>query len=396
MIDKPGKNKHRAFTAITLILCSLLAFIGGTDSLLPQAVSVFEGEDVSVPTYATAEYTYGQIKGFCSHTTANVNVFGIDFKSVPVSVYKNIRLCPGGNTFGVKLKTKGVVVIGMNDIRGHSSNPAYDAGIRIGDIITSVNGIQVLSAEDITKLVNESGGNAMKFTYSREGTESTANVTPLLDSNDSKYKTGIWVRDSTAGIGTVTYTDPKTGYFGGLGHGICDIDTGVLLPLEKGELYDVVISGVTKGTAGTPGELKGFFIDNKKGVVYSNTECGVFGKADTVSNDLSDAIPIALRDEIKVGSAEIICTTEENTKVHYSIEIQKIFEQSTNTKNFIVRIADERLLEKTGGIVQGMSGSPIIQNGKLVGAVTHVLVNDPKRGYGIFIENMLAASTPQN
>ncbi len=390
MIDKPGRKTKFAFAAMTSLLCTLLAFIGGADTFLMNRASVFEKQELSVPTYATTEYKYDEIYGFCSHTFAEVKVLGVGFKSIPVDVYKDIRLCPGGNAFGVKMKTKGAVVVGMSDVNTHDSNPAGDAGIKIGDIIVSVNGIGVTSSQDITDAVNAGGGNKIEFVLLRDGKEMSVTVFPLLDSADGKYKTGIWVRDNTAGIGTVTYIDPQTGNFAGLGHGICDSDTGVLLPIEKGELYDVVINGVTKGDVGVPGELRGFFINEKKGIVYSNTECGVFGKTDSLPPDISEPMPIALRGDIKTGAAQLICTTDENVKVMYDIEIQKIFEQSTNTKNFIIKVTDERLLEETGGIVQGMSGSPIIQDGKLIGAVTHVLVNDPKRGYGIFIENMLA------
>ncbi len=392
MVRNTGKKIKAVFMGLAAVFCSAVFLVGCADAFVANSISVFEGDDVSVPTYASTDFRADEIVGFSSSTLAQVKILGVDFKSVPVNIYKDIKLCPGGNAFGVKLKTGGVIIVGINDIEGYNKNPARDSGLRIGDIIISINGKRILTADDVTKAINESDGNEISISYKRNGEEQSLTLQPLLDKTDGKYKTGIWVRDSTAGIGTVTFIDPQTGSFGGLGHGICDIDTGILLPIEHGDLYNVVISGINKGAVGTPGELRGFFLDDKKGTVNSNTECGVFGQVFEMPDELSEPIPIALRDEIKTGPAELICTTEENVKTSYDIEIQKIFDQSTNTKNFIVKVTDDRLIEKTGGIVQGMSGSPIIQNGKLIGAVTHVLVNDPKRGYGIFIENMLTAA----
>ncbi len=392
MIKNTVRKAKIVFTVMAVLFCGVIFLLGSADAMIANQVSLFEGENIAVPAYAGMDFITEEITGFSSETVAQVRIFGVNFKSVPVNVYKDIRLCPGGTAFGVKMKTSGVVIVGMNDIEGYSKNPAYDSGLRIGDVIKEINGKKITVADDITKLIKDSGGNDLLVRYVRNGQEESLTVTPLLDKTDNKFKTGIWVRDSTAGIGTVTFIDPQTGAFGGLGHGICDIDTGILLPIESGELYDVVISGINRGSSGSPGELRGFFLDDKKGTVDSNTECGVFGKMDKLPEEISEPIPIALRNEVVVGKAELICTTAENVSTSYEIEIQKIFDQSTNTKNFIVKVTDERLLEKTGGIVQGMSGSPIIQNGKLIGAVTHVLVNDPKRGYGIFIENMLTAS----
>ena len=187
----------------------------------------------------------------------------------------------------------------------------------------------------------------------------------------------------------MTFIVPDDNTFGGLGHGVCDTDTGVLMPFDKGNVCDVNISGVARGKAGTPGELRGFFANNETGVLYKNTVCGVFGRFSSLPKNAQPPIPIGLKGELVEGHAEVICTTAENSPTVYDIEIVKINRDSGENKNFIVKVTDERLLEKTGGIVQGMSGSPIIQNGKLVGAVTHVLINDPTRGYGIFIENML-------
>ena len=239
----------------------------------------------------------------------------------------------------------------------------------------------------------ESEGKELKLTYKRDGKEYTTTVTPVLSSDDNKYKTGMWIRDSGAGIGTVTFIEPQTLTFGGLGHGICDIDTGELMPISHGNVTNVTINGITKGVSGSPGELKGYFGKEKLGELYENTERGVFGRFFSPPSDIpEDALPVASSDEVKEGPAYIWCTLANNKVTKYAIEITTINRRDSNTKNFSVKVTDPALKNECGGIVQGMSGSPIIQNGKIVGAVTHVLVGDPTSGYGIFIENMLSAA----
>ena len=215
-------------------------------------------------------------------------------------------------------------------------------------------------------------------------------LTPVYSKESEKYKLGIWVRDNTAGIGTLTFIKSDDGMFGGLGHGIYDIDTGELLPLSRGIVTDVSVTGIIKGSAGKPGEIRGYLKQNKTGALITNCDCGVFGVF-TPSPEISKEklLPIAFRSEVKCGPATIRCTLDEGGIKEYGIEILNINHDSQGTKCFTVHVTDSALLEKTGGIVQGMSGSPIIQDGKLVGAVTHVMVNDPTTGYGIFIENML-------
>ena len=296
-------------------------------------------------------------------------------------------LIPGGMVFGVRFFTDGVLVVGIPD--GNKS-PAYAAGVRVNDVILKVDGVAVKDAEGLSRAVDAAGGRAVEFTCKRNGSEFTASVTPRLE--ESGYKTGIWVRDSGAGIGTVTFIDPKTGLFGGLGHGICDSDTGKPMPLGRGVLLGVNIGGVRKGTAGDPGEIRGSFRQGKLGAVTGNTDCGIFGIYSEIPKSLYGAIPIAHRNEVRGGAATILCTLEDGVTREYKAELYSIDPTATGGRCFTVRITDPELIKQTGGIVQGMSGSPIIQNGKLVGAVTHVLVGDPTRGYGIFIENMLNAA----
>lgn len=303
-------------------------------------------------------------------------------------------LIPGGVPFGVRLCHEGVTVVGLPDVRTGgtgSGSPAKDAGIRVRDIILSVDGKRVTSAADMAALIGECGGKTLDLTLRRGDGELTISVTPVL--SDDGYKAGLWIRDSTAGIGTVTFIDPATGAFAGLGHGICDSDTGELVKPGRGIVVNVAISGVEKGQAGAPGELRGYFSSGKIGSLTGNTECGVFGVFAELPEGMSGdakAIPAATSAETHDGDAEIICTSDSGTG-RYKVRISGIDRSGRPVKNFVVTVTDPDLIAKTGGIVQGMSGSPIIQDGKLIGAVTHVLVNSPEMGYGIFIDNMLAA-----
>ena len=307
---------------------------------------------------------------------------------------KAIRLYPGGIPFGIKFMTEGVLIVGFCDIKSGNkkANPSSVAGLKLGDRIISVDGKSLSSAEDLTKLVEASQGRALSIVYTRNGNEQRTTLTPIFCENEGAYKTGIYVKDSGAGIGTVSYIDAKTLSFGGLGHGICEGESGQLIPISKGSVVDVSINGVIKGKSGEPGELRGYFNSGKIGSLYINNDCGVFGQLASLPDNLpSEALPIALKEEIKAGKAYIYTTLDGRTPQKYEIEISNIKTNETRGKCFTVTATDSRLIEKTGGIVQGMSGSPIIQNGKLVGAVTHVLINDPTTGYGIFIENMLNA-----
>ena len=324
---------------------------------------------------------------------------GFDFTegnedSIPTASrsYKGKMLIPGGIAFGVKFYTASVMVIGFDDVenQGSKQNPAYDAGIRTKDLIIKINGSELSSAAQLTEAVESSAGKEITLTYKRDGKEYTAILTPKYSDSEGRYKTGLWVRDSGAGIGTVTYIDPETLAFGGLGHGICDSETGALIPMDRGTVLGVTIGGLEKGLPGAPGEVKGYFSRTKCGTLCSNTNCGVFGVFSELPASLPEkAMPVASKSEVREGDAYIWCTLDESGPHKYSIKISEINRQASGNKCFSVTVTDPDLIAKTGGIIQGMSGSPIIQNGKLVGAVTHVLINDPTSGYGIFIENML-------
>ena len=299
------------------------------------------------------------------------------------------ELIPGGMAFGVKYYAKGAIIIGTCDVETASglASPARDAGLAAGDIVTAAGGKEIGSLEELLELVKGCGGKKIEIRYLRDNQTQNTFVTPVIDKGANEYRMGVWVRDSTAGIGTITFIDAKSHRFGGLGHGINDSATGLLMPFGRGSITDVKITGVVRGRKSVPGELKGEF-GGDAGKLTANTEVGVFGTYDALPAELPDPVPVATASALRTGEA-IVRTSASGSLQEYTIEIEEIYRDSGKTKNFLVRVTDERLLSLTGGIVQGMSGSPILQDGKLVGAVTHVLVNDPTRGYGICIDNML-------
>lgn len=311
---------------------------------------------------------------------------------------ENLMLYPGGMPFGVKIRTAGATIIGLSEFCSDNvkQKPAKEAGIKEKDIITKINGLEIGGVKDAVKRIEDCNGENMIITVKRSDTELDLSVIPKKDDSDGKYKIGVWIKDSTAGIGTVTFIVPESYIFGGLGHGICDSENGSLIPVLRGSISDVTISGIIKGECGKPGEIRGSIGEKNIGTLISNTECGAYGvfseKPDMASRE---PMPVASKGDIKEGPATIISTLENGKTEEYGIEIFDINESSdAMTKNFMVKVTDPRLIEKSGGIVQGMSGSPIIQNGKIIGAVTHVLISDPTIGYGIFIENMLS-NAPQ-
>lgn len=311
--------------------------------------------------------------------------------SARAAQYEGMMLTPGGMTFGVRFLTEGVTVVGFCDVetvKGRT-NPAQEAGLKLKDIILKVDGKPLVGAAQLTDRIEHCEGRELVLLCQRGGEAIELRLKPVMA--DGGYKTGIWVRDSGAGIGTVTFLLPESGAFAGLGHGICDADTGELIRMRRGTVSDVTVSAVVKGASGAPGELKGYFNPGKVGTLLGNTACGVWGIYTELPEAAEAPMPIGLRDDLQEGSAYILSTLSDNRVGRYNVEITGIHRDATGSKCFTVKVTDPALLQMSGGIVQGMSGSPIIQNGKLVGAVTHVLINDPTTGYGIFIENMLSA-----
>ncbi len=311
--------------------------------------------------------------------------------AVAAEELSELMLYPGGMPFGVRFFTDGVSVVGFCDVETDKGtvNPAKDAGLCKKDMIVKVNGEALSGASELTDLIENCGGNALTLTVRRGKEEKELTLSPVWCASEKRYKTGIWVRDSGAGIGTVTFIMPDTGAFAGLGHGICDAETGELIAMKRGTVSDVTISSVVRGAAGAPGELKGYFTPGKVGALLGNSACGVWGVLSEIPDMELEPMPVGLRGEVTEGDAYILCTLDSGKMDRYDIQISNINRDATGSKCFTVTVKDPDLLAVTGGIVQGMSGSPIIQDGKLVGAVTHVLINDPTTGYGIFLENML-------
>lgn len=378
------------------LCCSLLIFLQVFTYVGNVSASTTDGKDIGMMQELPAKAAFARsvLTDGAAADTISMEIGSYANDAVPVfdvNEAENLTVIPGGMPFGVKFMTEGVTVVGFCDVEidGKKVNPASDAGLKLRDVILSVNGEPLLNAAGLTEKIEGCDGKELILHCRRNKEEVDIRLKPVYSKSESRYKTGIWVRDSGAGIGTVTFILPETGAFAGLGHGICDSDTGELVAMRRGTVSDVTISSVVKGAAGAPGELKGYFNPGKVGALLGNTSCGVWGVFSELPETTAEPVKLGLRDEIHEGAAYILSTLDSNKTQQYDIEICNINRDANGSKCFTVKIKDEDLLAVSGGIVQGMSGSPIIQDGKLVGAVTHVLINDPTTGYGIFVENML-------
>ncbi len=331
-------------------------------------------------------------------TNVQLKLMGIiPLKTVSVQAVKDQKLIPCGEVVGIKVDTQGVLVLGIGEFDATDGVVSPCKGIvEVGDVILSCNGQKIQTKEEFRECVEcANDAQKLKLEISRHGVKKQVEVTPCFSSMENEYKIGLWIKDSTQGIGTITYINPKSMQFGALGHGITDAQTHMLTPVRTGEIMKVFITRITKGEKGTPGELSGVIdYDNssKLGTIATNKILGVYGKVEEEFKDdqAMGALPIAFQDEVHEGKAVIKVNLTGDKPTEYEVEIQKVSRFSSEpSKGMIIKIVDKDLLELTNGIIQGMSGSPIIQDGKLVGAVTHVFVHDPTRGYGIFIENML-------
>ena len=321
----------------------------------------------------------------------------VPIKTVKLSVQPQRRLVPGGQSVGVALRTGGVVVVGNSDL-GRTPSPARLAGLRSGDVIRRVDGAAVTGAAQLAACIAD--GARARLEVLRGGNVLECDVTPAQDERDGQYRLGAWVRDSTAGVGTLTYYDPEGGGFGALGHAITDVDTGVVMPVGEGEIYNNRVVAVKPSEAGAPGELTGDFLGETEalGTVMGNTDAGIFGAAGApIENALyPEGLPVADRSQIHPGAASLITTVDGTTPREYACEVVRLSDKANpGARAMVIRITDPALLARTGGIVQGMSGSPLIQDGRIIGAVTHVMVNDPTMGYGILIETMLKQGDAQ-
>lgn len=377
---------------------------------IPNELVVFEGEKISVKTLLgldiknenqqtieTSSSNGEKLSQDVGKSTLEVSLFdNILLKNVEVSVLPKTKVIPVGNIAGVKLYTSGVLVVGMSEIEGNDNKkykPYENTGIKEGDTIIKVNDKNINSTSDLIQTVNLSQGHDISIKYVHQQETKECSITPVK-TNNSQYKIGLWVRDSAAGVGTVTFYDPTSKTFGALGHGITDIDTNELINIASGEFITTRILNITKGESGNPGKIQGTIENqNNIGTIGKNTRFGIYGKVDNLASlniDTSKEAEVALREEIQIGKAKILCSLDNQKPQEYEIEIEKIYKDNNyDNKSMKIKVTDEKLLEKTGGIIQGMSGSPVLQNGKFVGAITHVLVNDPQEGYAVFGDIML-------
>lgn len=379
-----------------------IAVFGGLfylNDCLGEDFKIKKGDTLNLnsPLPVTAVYNGTELNS--RHTNENVGNFQIDlkmfgiipFSKAQVQIVDQMQVAVLGQPFGMKLYTKGVLVVDISDVSTSEGNrnPAKQAGLKIGDYISSINGKEITTNEDLVDLVQASEGKALDFKILRDNKTISLNITPVASNDNSGYKIGVWVRDSSAGIGTLTFYSPATDIICGLGHGVCDEDTGELLKLSSGEIVSAEIYSVEKGEKGSPGQLNGRLSSNTLGRIQLNCSGGVYSliSGEIPINNLTE---VALKTEVQNGNAQILCTVNGSTPELYDCTVAlKKGKFDAATQNMIITVTDPRLLETTGGIVQGLSGSPILQNGKLIGAVTHVLIDDPAKGYGIFAENML-------
>ncbi|WP_353095875.1 SpoIVB peptidase [Tissierella praeacuta] len=416
------KFNHKIVISILILIVLCLSIQNNKILFYPSNINIVKGEnknlDISFPFFLdisqekenVIEASYNETENIGLKKSYQLN--GIDageaeiqlkllgfipVKNYNVNVINRPELVPGGNAIGVRLNTKGVLVVAVTDvidIKGHRSSPARDAGLKVGDSIVEINGVKVQDAEHVVSILNNIKDTNVKMVVQRNKAEFVTEAKPMQSMQDNCYRLGIWVRDKTSGIGTLTYYNKNTSEFGALGHGIVDVDTGGLLSVEKGKIMNAKISKVEQGKKGTPGEIRGVFYetDNLLGDININSPYGIYGtvKQDNMNSIENSPIPIGFKEEIKVGKAYILTTIDSNNIEKFEIEIVKVQPQlKADQKSMVIKVTDPKLLDRTGGIVQGMSGSPIIQDDKLIGAITHVFVNDPTKGYGIYIEWML-------
>lgn len=395
---------------LTIILFAVLFIYITNINTIPKNIILFQNEqyefsilkcfDITGENVSIGESFWNKIatikSNFVGDTKLKLTAAGIKVKDITVSVIPTTSVIPCGDAVGVKLYSEGVLVVGKGAIECVDSGtyePYNKTKIDVGDIILKIDNKEIENISELITAVNATGGRVTEITYKRDNTIYTENIVPVKSMDDGKYKLGLWVRDGAMGVGTLTFYIPEGKIYGALGHGISDIDVRKLLEVESGILNTASIISISKGQKSMPGELRGTLNSNVVlGDVKINTLFGIYGIYNEGNNLLRgrEAIPVAGRSEIKVGRATILCTVEGNKPIEYEIEIQRINDIFSNdTKSMIIKVLDENLLEKTGGIVQGMSGSPIIQNGKFIGAVTHVFVNDPTRGYAVFGDLMI-------
>ena len=390
------------FTIILIYLCAIDA--------IPNNIILFKGEELSFKkvwgiSLENKNSKYGTIltstkstdKSEIGKTNLEVKLFNIfNVKNIDVSVIERTKVIPIGQIAGIKLYTSGVLVVGMSEIKGIDNlkyKPYENSGIQEGDTIIKIEDKNVADTKELVEIINSTNGKEINIKYIRNNEIMECNITPIKI-GDKKYKLGLWVRDSAAGIGTMTYIEPDTNSFAALGHGITDIDTGNVLNISNGQFITTNILSIIKGEDGNPGKIQGSINEQSQiGTINKNSIFGIYGKVNDISKikmNNNKILDVATRNEIKLGEASLLCSFEEENAKEYKIQIDKIYlNNNYDNKSILIRVTDKELINKTGGIIQGMSGSPVLQNGKFIGAVTNVLINDPTRGYVVFGDLMV-------
>ena len=385
---------------VITILFLLIAYLYACNiTLIPSQIILLKGEQYKLKTLYGIDVIETSSVALENEniTKLNLNILGQTVKEVSVNVIENTEVIPIGKIIGLKLYTNGVLVVGMSeieDVNHKKERPFENLDIQEGDTILKVNDLEIQTIENLQKEINASKGENINLTLLKEdGSIETSNIKPVQVSN-KEYKLGLWVKDAATGVGTLTYYEPTTKSFAALGHGITDNDTDSLINIESGNVVTSRVISIQKGEQGKPGEIRGSIINQPTiGTVYKNTDFGIYGELTNLSNlniDYNKKIQIALRNEIKIGNAKMLCSVDGKETKEYDIKIEKIYDSNnTNNKSMMIEVTDEELIGKTGGIIRGLSGAPIIQDGKFVGAVTNVLVNSPTKGYAIFADMMI-------
>ena len=405
------KNKKLLIAFLLFFLTIVYVYICAIDAI-PKNTILFEGEQLNIKkiigislvrknknydTILTSTESIEENTQELGTTNLEVKLFNtFNVKDIDVSVIKRTKVIPVGQVAGLKLYTTGVLVVGMSEIKGIDNKkykPYENTGIQEGDTIVQIENDEVTGTKELIQKVNSSKGKELNLKYVRDGEILECAISPVKTSA-SEFKLGLWVRDSAAGIGTMTYYEPETKNFAALGHGITDVDTGKLINISNGQFITTKVLSIIKGEDGAPGKIQGSISEQSNiGTIKKNSIFGIYGVAEDVQKikiDPNKKMNVATRNEIELGEATILCSLDDEKTKEYKIQIEKIYlNNNYDNKSMLIKVTDKELIEKTGGIIQGMSGSPVIQNGKFIGAITNVLVNDPTKGYVVFGDLMI-------
>ena len=403
------KNKKLLIAFLLIFLTIVYIYMCAIDAI-PKNTILFEGEQLNIKkiigislvnknydTILTSTESIEENTQELGTTNLEVKLFNtFNVKDIDVSIIKRTKVIPVGQVAGLKLYTTGVLVVGMSEIKGIDNKkykPYENTGIQEGDTIVQIENDEITGTKELIQKVNSSKGKELNLKYVRDGEILECAISPVK-TGASEFKLGLWVRDSAAGIGTMTYYEPETKNFAALGHGITDVDTGKLINISNGQFITTKVLSIIKGEDGAPGKIQGSISEQSNiGTIKKNSIFGIYGVAEDLQKikiDPNKKMNVAIRNEIELGEATILCSLDDEKTKEYKIQIEKIYlNNNYDNKSMLIKVTDKELIEKTGGIIQGMSGSPVIQNGKFIGAITNVLVNDPTKGYVVFGDLMI-------